>query len=271
MRVLTVNAPIEKIDLLIEKLERLVDNVSRIFSFVHRTGPIMRRYILLQLLLVSSLLTCGCATLQKPHMSYQPGAVVETLSATASLAISKGDQGMGSNGYLLYQRPDRMRMVILSPFDTVMMEAIVTGSRITIISNPKGVAFSGNLEELPRSGEGETWRHARWIMDMDSPGRYAGDGTRERVNSMGDRELVTYEDGLVVSKTLDNGDMVRYRDYILVNGVPLATEIIMDSHDGGRFRIKVTEPEVNLELAADAFIPRLDGFKVYPLSVLQAP
>ena len=178
---------------------------------------------------------------------------------------------MGSNGYLLYQRPDRMRMVILSPFGTTMMEAIVTGSRITIISNSKGEAFSGTLEELPLTGQGETWRNARWVMDTDPPGSFAGDGSLERVNSMGDKEQVTFENGLVVSKSLANGDMVRYRDYLLVNGVPLATEIIMNSHDGGRFRIKVTEPEVNAELAADAFIPHLEGLTLYPLSALQEP
>jgi hypothetical protein len=88
---------------------------------------------------------------------------------------------------------------------------------------------------------------------------------------MGDKEQVTFKNGLVVSKSLANGDMVRYRDYLLVNGVPLATEIIMDSHDGGRFRIKVTEPEVNAELAADAFIPHLEGLTVYPLTALQEP
>ena len=231
----------------------------------------MTRYVFSALLTATLLLPCGCAFVQKAHLTYQPGAVVDTLSATASLSISKGEQGMGSNGYLLYQRPDRMRMVILSPFGTTMMEAIVTGDRITVVNNSKGVAFSGTLEELPRKGEGETWRHARWVMDTDPPGSFAGDGSRERTNSMGEREVVTYEDGLVVSKTLDNGDMVRYRDYILVNGVPLATEIIMDSHDGGRFRIKITEPEVNAELAVDAFIPRLDGMTVYPLAAMQEP
>ena len=178
---------------------------------------------------------------------------------------------MGSNGYLLYQRPDRMRMIILSPFGTTMMEAIVTGDRITIINNSKRVAFSGYLEELPDVGEGGTWRHARWVMEIDTPGSFAGDGTVERVNSMGDKERVTFENGLVVSKSVTNGDMVRYLDYILVNGVPLATEIIMDSHDGGRLRIKVTEPEVNTALAADAFTPHLDGLALYPLSLLQEP
>lgn len=194
---------------------------------------------------------------------------METLSAAASLSISKGEQGMGSNGYLLYQRPDRMRLVILSPFGTTVMEAIVSGKQITIVDNTKRVAFSGNLEELPRQGQGETWRNARWVMDTERPGSFVGDGSLERVNSMGDLERAVFENGLIVSKSLANGDMVRYIDYQMVNGVPLATEIIMNSHDGGRFRIKVTEPEVNAELAADAFIPHLEGLKLFPLSALQ--
>jgi outer membrane lipoprotein-sorting protein len=231
----------------------------------------MNRIFSRALCLITLILPCGCASVMKPPLTYQPGAVVQTLSASASLSITKGDQGMGSNGYLLYQRPDRMRMVILSPFGTTLMEAIMSGNRITIIDSSKGVAFIGTLEELPLQGQGETWRHARWVMDTDPPGSFIGSGSQERVNSMGVREQVTFENGLVVSKSVANGDMVRYRDYELVNGVPLATEIIMDSHDGGRFRIKVTEPEVNAELAADAFIAHLDGLTVYPLSALQEP
>jgi hypothetical protein len=223
------------------------------------------------ILVMFLLLPCGCATLQSSRLTYHPGAVVETLSATASISISRGEQGMGSNGYLLYQRPDRMRMVILSPFGTTLMETIVAANRITIINNAKGEAFSGLLEDLPRIGQGGTFFHARWVMDTDPPGRFAGDGSMDRVNSLGDRERVTFENGLVVSKTLANGDMVRYLDYVLVNGVPLATEIIMDSHDGGRFRIRITEPEVNTELASDAFIARLEGVTTYPLSALQGP
>ena len=229
----------------------------------------MIRLTLSALLAVTLLLPCGCATFTTAQLTYQPGVVVDTLSATASLSISRGEQGMGSSGYLLYQRPDRMRLVILSPFGTTLMEAIVTANRITIINNAKREAFSGLLEDLPRIGQGGTFYHARWVMDTDPPGRFAGDGSMDRVNSMGDRERVSFENGLVVSKTLANGDMVRYREYVLVNGVPLATEIIMDSHDGGRFRIKVTEPEVNTELAPDAFAARLEGLTVYPLSALR--
>jgi hypothetical protein len=178
---------------------------------------------------------------------------------------------MGSNGYLLYQRPDRMRLVILSPFNTTVMEVIMTGNRITIINTSKGAAFVGTLNDLPPSGEGATWRQARWVMDIDPPGAFAGEGSLERVNSLGARERVTFENGLVVSKVMENGDMVRYREYELVGGVPLAGEIIMDSHDGGRFRIRVTEPEVNAELSADAFVTHLDGLTVYPLAALLEP
>jgi hypothetical protein len=55
----------------------------------------------------------------------------------------------------------------------------------------------------------------------------------------------------------------------VVNGVPLATEIIMTSHLGGRFRIKISETEINAPLAPDAFVSRLDGLALYPLSALQ--
>lgn len=216
-------------------------------------------------------LASGCALIAKPPLVYQTGAMVETLSAAASLSISKGDQGMGSSGYLLYQRPDRMRLVILSPFGTTVMEVIVVGDQITIVNASKGVAFLGRMEELPHKGEGETWRNARWVMDIDPPGSSVRDGSVTRVNRLGQEEQVTYENGLVVSKSLANGDMVSYGDYELVNGVPLATEIIMYSHDGGRFRIKVTEPEVNAPLSAEAFQARLDGLTIYPLAALQEP
>ena len=228
------------------------------------------RSVVVMIAVSALLLLSGCATMPKSPLIYQTGAVMETLSASASFSISKGGQGMGNSGYLLYQRPDRLRLVILTPFGTPMMEAVITGDQITIINTSNGVAFSGRMEDLPRKGEGETWRQARWVMEIDPPGSYIKDGSVNRVNSTGTEELVTFADGLVVSKSLANGDSVRYGDYELVNGVPLATEIIMNSHDGGRFRIKLTDPEVNVKLSANAFLPRLNDLKIYPLSALQA-
>ncbi len=211
----------------------------------------------------------GCATVPRPDLVYTPGSVVNTLSAAASLSISKGDQGMGSSGYLLYQRPDRMRLVVLSPFGTTVMETIVVGTRVTIVNISKGIAFKGNLEDLPRVGEGETWRRARWVMETDPPGTLPGDGTLERFSELtGLKETVTYRNGLVVQKSLANGDTVNYGDYSLVNGVPLAAEIIMHGSDDSRFRIKLTEPEVNGELSPEAFTVNLEGLTVYPLAAL---
>jgi hypothetical protein len=213
-------------------------------------------------------LLVSCAT-TSPHLSYAPGVRVETLSAAVSLSVSRGEQGMGTGGYLLYRRPDRMRLVILSPFGTTMMEVFVAGDRITIVDLTKSTAFSGLISELPDTGEGDTWRQARWVMEVDTPGSGPLDGTLERVNSSGIRETVTYENGLIVLRRLANGDEARYSGYGMVNGVPLATEIIMHSASGGRFRIKVSDPEVNGELAAEAFTPLLDGLTLYPLAALQ--
>jgi hypothetical protein len=225
------------------------------------------QYWILSVLIL--LITGGCAVTPRVPLVYQAGAVVDTLSAAASLSISKGEYGMSSNGYLLYQRPGNMRMVVLTPFGTTMMEAIVSGSHITIVNSSERVAFSGRLEDLPDQGEGQTWRNARWVMDVDPPGIAIKDGSLTRTNSLGEREQVVYSNGLVVSKQLDNGDMAHYGDYVVINGVPVATVIIMESHDGGRFRVRISEPEVNAELSPDAFKPYLDGFTLLPLSELR--
>jgi len=230
----------------------------------------MKRYLPLLFLLSALFLVSGCAGLTpKPPLEYRPGAQVDTLSAAVSLSITKGEQGLGANGFLLYHRPDRMRMVILSPFGTTLMETIVAGEQITVVDNSKGVAFRGLLAELPPQGEGDTWRQARWVMDVPAPGSSLRDGSVERTNSMGLKERVTFENGLMVAKSLPNGDEAHYNDYMVVNGVPLATEIIMYSHNGDRFRIKINDPEVNADLSPQAFTTHLDNLTLYPLSALQ--
>jgi outer membrane lipoprotein-sorting protein len=229
----------------------------------------MPNILTLPIVIVVMLLSCGCAATNTSRLVYQSGAVLNTFSAAASLSISKGEQGMGSNGYLLYHRPDRMRMVILSPFGTTLMELYVNGDSITIVDTSLGTAFSGLLDDLPRTGDGAAWQHVRWILEMDRPENMIRTGELERDSRSGIKERVTVENGLIVSKVRSNGDMVRYNDYIVVNGVPLASEIIVDSHDGGRFRVKLSEPEVNVKLDPEAFVPKLDGLKIYPLAVLR--
>ncbi|MDR3578810.1 MAG: lipoprotein insertase outer membrane protein LolB [Oryzomonas sp.] len=230
----------------------------------------MKRYLSFLFLLTALSLVAGCAAFTpKPPLEYRTGAQVDTLSAAVSLSITKGEQGMGANGLLLYRRPDRMRVVILSPFGTTMMETVLAGEQVTVVDNSKGVAFSGLLADLPEQGEGDTWRQARWVMDVPAPGSSLRDGSMERVNSTGLKERVTFENGLVVAKSLSNGDEAHYNDYEVVNGTPLATEIIMYSHNGMRLRIKINDPEVNTDLSPEAFTPHLDSLTLYPLSALQ--
>jgi len=222
----------------------------------------------LPLYLVALAILSGCATSKVP-LVYRPGAIVETFSSAVSLSISNGEQGMGASGYMLYKHPEQMRMIILTPFGTTLMEVFVMGGNITIVNPPSGKAFSGRIDELPAQGGLENWSHARWVMDLDQGGSYGSEGSIERLNRMGVKELITLKNGLVVAKRLANGDEVRYEDYVAIDGVPLATEIIMESTNGKRLRIKLNEPEVNTPLAPDAFTPRLDGISLYPLSVLQ--
>ncbi len=228
----------------------------------------MAKSIQLIFLLLIHIFLAACAT-TKPPVSYTPGARVNTLSTLVSLSVNKGDQGMGASGYLLYQRPDQMRMVILSPFGTTIMEVFLVGDNITIVDISKSIAFSGLIADLPEKGAGENWRHARLLMDIDGLDSGPKSGTMERISKAGLHETITFENGLVVSRRMPNGDEVIYNDYAIVNGVPLASEIIMHSESGGRFRIKISEPEVNGELSADAFSPKLDGLTIYPLEALQ--
>lgn len=216
-----------------------------------------------------TLLASACAIIPKPPLEYLPGAVVETLSADVSLSVTNGDHGMGANGILLYRRPDRMRMVILSPFGTTLMDVFVSGDRITIVDSSKGEAYSGLISDLPSGEAGDTWRLIRWVLDVDPPASAVRNGGLVRKNSQGIWERVEFKDGLLVEKSLPGGDEIRYNDYVVVHGVPLATEIIMENKAGARFRVKINAPEVNIGLDPDAFTPRLDGLTLLPLAAIK--
>jgi len=222
-----------------------------------------------RILLLSVLFLLSSCAGPLANLPYTKGAVADTLSAAVSLSFSSGERGMSGNGYLIYRRPDLMRLIVLSPFGTTLMELYVNGERITIVYPGKGAAFAGRLADLPERGESAGWRQVRWVMDVDPPGSALRDGTLERLNSLGVRERVTFENGLVTAKALSNGDEARYGDFEVIGGVPLATEIVMENAAGDRFRLKLNEPEVNTPLETDVFTPRLDGLTVYPLAALQ--
>jgi hypothetical protein len=219
--------------------------------------------------LLPLLLLTACATVPAPPLDYRPGAVVETISSAVSLSIHAADSSMGGNGYLLFRRPDQLHLVMLSPFGTTMMEAFALGDRITLMYPSRSTAYVGHFDELPDKGGLQGWRLMRWVMDADPSGKMPLSGRVERISKQGFSEVVTYENGLVTSKESSDGDQVHYRNYSVVNGVPLAGELDMRNSRGDRIRIVLDEPEVNTPLENAVFTPRLDGLTVLPLSAIQ--
>ena len=219
--------------------------------------------------LLPLLLLTACATVPTPPLDYRSGAVVETLSSAVSLSIHAADSRMGGSGYLLFRRPDQLHLVVLSPFGTTMMEAFALGDRITLVSPARATAYVGNFDELPEKGGLQGWRLMRWVMDADPSGEKPLSGTVERVSKAGFSEKVTYENGLVAAKESSAGDQVQYRNYSVVNGVPLAMELDLRNDRGDRIRIVLDEPEVNTVLDDAVFTPQLDGLTIMPLSAIK--
>lgn len=211
----------------------------------------------------------GCISAPRRALSYTPGAIVETLSSPVSMSIHADDRGMGGHGYLIYRRPDQARLLILSPFGTTMIEAIVANGRITLLYPGQMTAYSGRLEELPDKGGLQGWRLMRWVMDAEPPGDTGLNGTVERLGRQGFMEKLTFENGLVIAKASAQGDRVYYEKYTVINGVPLATEVDMRNSRDERVTMKLDEPEVNTPLEDDAFMPKLEGYTLLPLSALQ--
>ena len=224
------------------------------------------KYFSLYLLL---LLTSGCVTAPPVMLEYRSGAVVETLASSVSLSIHSSDSSMGGNGFMVFRRPDRLHLVVLSPFGTTIMEAFVTGERITLVYPSQMAAYSGRFDELPDKGGLQGWRLMRWVMDADPASDRNLNGTQERMGKLGFVEKVTFENGLITSKTSPRGDQVYYGKYSVVNGVPLAAEIDMRNAREDRVRLILDEPEVNTPVEDAAFTPRLDGMTIYPLAALK--
>ncbi len=225
----------------------------------------MSFYRLLKYLLPLLLIT-ACATIKAPPIDYHPGAVVETLSSAVSLSVNAADGNMSGSGYLVFRRPDRLHLVVLSPFGTTMMEAFALGDRITLVYPSRSTAYAGRFDELPDKGGLQGWSLMRWVMDADSREEKPLNGTVERMSKLRFSEKVTFENGLVISKESSAGDHVHYGKYLAVNGVPVAAELDLLSGQGDRIRITLDEPEVNSPLDDAVFVPHLDGLTIVPLS-----
>ncbi len=224
-----------------------------------------RAFVCLFLFFITS-----CAAPRKPLLVTAPeGAVtVNTLSTSVSLAVRSRAGNLSGNGLMVFRRPDRFHLVMLSPFGSTVMEAFASGEQLTLLYPSQGVGYDGRFDDLPDGSCMRGWRLLRWVMDATPSGSPPLDGTFKRVSPVVGQETVTYKSGLVIAKSTSEGDRVVYRNHELVNGVPLAMEVELETVDHDRIRLVLEDPEVNAGLEDSSFVPRLENLRLLPLSAL---
>ena len=215
------------------------------------------------ILLLLGALLAGCAPKAVPPLVFTPDAVVESVQSEVSLSFSSSAGSGGGRGYLVFQKPDRSHLVVLSPFGTTVMEAFTSGDRLTIVIPSQEIAYTGAFDEIPAKGGLQGWKAMRWIVEGEPAGSGEPNGELVRVNREGKRESVWYNSvGLVARKLTEDGDEAVYRDYRSVDGVPFPSVIEFQDRRGTTLKITFDEPEINKPVAESALKPRLDGITV---------
>jgi hypothetical protein len=208
----------------------------------------------------------ACATAPKPLPSIKPGKAVDTLQSEVSLSVKSAAGSIGGRGYLIFKRPDRFHLAVLSPFGTTMMDVFVAEDRITCLIPSKQTAYQGLVSELPDRNALRGWGMMRWVVDTPPVEEGAGAGTREYLAADGRKELLSYDDrGLLVCKSNEDGDRVAYGEYHDRNGVAFPTTIEMANRQGDTVKIVFDEPEINQPVEETALNPALEGVEVRPL------
>ena len=238
---------------------------------VLRNGSVSFQTIRSALVLLTFLvILAGCLTVRSPaEIKYTNGAVVDSLSSKISLSYSAPGRSISGSGYLMYRKPEQLRIVILSPFGSVLQEIFISGELVTIIDTGNGIAFSGTFMDLPDKGDFSGWRYIHWLIDIDPPDSLRGNDVIERDNRFGQQERAAFENGLLVSKTTLAGGQVRYGRYAAVQGVPFPHEIKYESAAKEKFTITFEDAETNVPFADDVFMPKPSNLRVYPLSILK--
>ena len=211
-------------------------------------------------------LLAGCAAPTRlPLTGLVPGREVETLQSPVSLSIKTATRSIGGRGYLIFKRPDRFHVAVLSPFGPTMADIYSDGTKLTCVIPGRQIAYTGLMSELPDRDGLRAWSLMRWVVE---PTPAAGPAlTRENVNGSGVRERLFYDvQGLLERKETDAGDRVAYRDYRNVDGIALAESIELGNLKGDTVRIVLDDPAVNQPVEDGALQPNLEGIKVLPFS-----
>lgn len=241
-----------------------------IYSVVEKKSMFVKVLFRILLLLAMTFFLPGCIAVRpSQELMYSSGAAVESLSSNVSLSYAAHGRSISGSGYLMYLKPDKMRVVILSPFGSVLQEIYVSGELVTIVDAGNGVAFSGKFIDLPDRGDFSGWRYIHWLIDIDPPDPSRGNVVIDRINRFGQPEKATFENGLLISKSTEAAGHVRYGRYAAVQGGAFPLEIIYEAATQEKFTMLLEEPETNVPLADTAFTPNLSKLRVYPLSRLK--
>lgn len=221
------------------------------------------------LAIIAPLLLLTACSAARPALEYTPGATLDTLSAAVSMSVVTADNGMSGSGFMVYRRPSQLHLVLLSPFGTTLLEIFSQGEQITLLYPGSSTAYVGTISDLPEKGGLQGWKLMRWVMDAAPAASGAMNGTLERPAVQGGLEKVTFENGLVTSKSTADGEQVYYSRYSVAGGVPFAAELELRNAREERIRIVLDEPEINTPLDEAVFQPRLEGITILPLSLLR--
>jgi outer membrane lipoprotein-sorting protein len=223
--------------------------------------------LFLTALCLAFLLAAGCATLPKPQVPFRPGATLETVAAMVTISVKTPQGNTGGHGYMVYQRPDRFHLAMLTPFGTTALETYSSDDRITIVIPSKGVAYSGAFAEMPEDSPLGGWRVIR-LMAVDKPlFDPVKKGTSEK-SSNASGEITSFYDaqGLLERKKFSGGEEVFFRDYQSAEGVPFPSVIEFIDRNGARVKITFDEPEINKPVDNAALVPNLEGITLLSLA-----
>jgi outer membrane lipoprotein-sorting protein len=213
------------------------------------------------------LLAAGCAALPKVQVPFRPGATLETVAAMVTISVKTPQVNTGGHGYMVYQRPDRFHMVILTPFGTTALETYSSDDRLTIVIPSKGEAYAGAFDEMPIESPLRGWRMIR-LMAVDEPlFDPVKKGTSEK-SSKATGEITSFYDsqGLLERKKFSSGEEVFFRDYQSAEGVPFPSVIEFIDRNGARVKITFEEPEINKPVDNAALVPNLEGITILSLA-----
>jgi len=232
-------------------------------------SPIYQIIVKSCLILTVFLLLFGCASSpKKPLTGLVPGREVETLQSPISISVKTAERSTGGHGFLIFKRPDRFHIAVLSPFGLTLADIYSDGERLTCTIPARQTAYSGFITDLPDREGLRAWAMMRWVVERTP---VAGPALfREHINGAGVRERLYYdEQGLLERKETEEGDRVVYRDYRTVSGVAVPESIELSNRRDDTVRIVFEEPEVNLPVDESMLKPNLKGITVLPFSAFQ--